>query len=105
MQWLRDAPFSARLLERWFRYCCPGTESRQSVRFADALGLLIHFRRNPLRKWDDVSRVPPGRQVLFSNLRELIRSKSPSYPDQRRPEATMNESNLSVDQATDENFL
>jgi len=43
--------------------------------------------------------------MLLSNLRDLIRPESPGDPDQRWPEATMNQSNLSVDKTTDENFL
>ena len=105
MQWLRGDPFSARLLERRVGYCRQGTERRQSLRFADALRFLFHFSRNPLRKCDDPSRVPPGRHVLFSNLRDLIRLESPGDPDQRRPEATMNQSHLSVDKTSNENFL
>jgi len=49
--------------------------------------------------------VLPGRQMLLSNLRELITPESPGNPDQRWPEATMNQGNLSADKATNENFL
>jgi len=43
--------------------------------------------------------------MLLSNLRYLIRPESPGQPDQRRPEATMNQGNLSVDKTTNQNFL
>jgi len=49
--------------------------------------------------------VLPGRQMLLSNLRDPIRPESPGNPDQRWPEATMNQGSLSVDKATNENFL
>ena len=56
-------------------------------------------------QWNEPSHVPPGRQMLLSNLRDLVRPESPGHPDQRRPEATMNQGNLSIDKTTNQNFL
>jgi len=43
--------------------------------------------------------------MLLSNLRDLVWPESPGDPDQHRPEATMNQGNLSVDKTTNQNLL
>jgi hypothetical protein len=43
--------------------------------------------------------------MLLPDLRDLIGSESAGDPDQRRPEAAMNQSNFSIDETTNENFL
>ena len=84
---------------------CPRTQRSEGVLFGDMLGFFSYIRRNPFGEGDLYAHVSSGRCVFISNLRDLARFESARDPDQRRPEAAMDERDLGADNAADQDVF
>jgi hypothetical protein len=73
--------------------------------FADCLGLLRYLRRYPLWEWHFATCVATRWCVLLSDFGQLLRRETAREPNQRRPEPTMNQGDLAIDEPTHKDLL